>query len=746
MAKSVLTLQQKLHQLISRDDYTPLKQHELARCLDLDGPARKSLRAALREMEQTGTIVRLRKNRYALPDDQHTVIGVISLHPEGYGFVTPVKQPRQEDIFVPARMRGAALHGDTVQLAISTRNGRRRGRGSRPGDDDPRTSGRVIRVVERKMRKTAGRLKVTPQYRYVIPDHPRMTANIHVDSASKETRSAKDNHRVVIELLPWDDPSTPIKGRLIEDLGPADKPGADILALIHSHQLAPEFPKQVETSSRRERAGTSRHTDERRQDLRDECAITIDPPDARDFDDAVALRALANGDWELSVHIADVDAYVAPDSVIDREALARGTSVYLVDRVITMLPRSLTEEVCSLAPDQDRLAHTVRMRLDQTGQLLDTQTFPSLIRSSQRLDYDQVQAFLAGTAPAPQWPEPIPTMLRHMQVLAEQLRAHRAEAGSVLFEMPEVRCVLDAQGVPTDLVPRTAYTAYHLIEEFMLMANQAVARIIAAHDYPCLYRIHEAPDDGQWEQMSAALGALGYALPEVSRTAMNEVAASVADTPLAHIVNLAMLRNLKQARYAAERGDHFGLAFSHYLHFTSPIRRFPDLVAHRVLKAIERKAPPPYSAAELAELAAHCSLREREAAEAEMESVDLKRMEYYAAQLEAGRTGPYPALVTAITGRGLLVELADTLQRGMIPFAWLDHDYYQPDAHNIRAVGRRSRHTWQIGQRLDVEMVRVDTQRKRIDFRPTNGTPKAAPRKQTSRKRRGTSGRKRARR
>ncbi len=734
MAEFIPSLERRLYHFIAAAEYRPMKTHELIRALRLPADQRRAVRHALRALETQGRVTRIRKNRWAVPrTTAEPLTGVLTVQPGGFGFVTVEGQT--EDVFIPPRQLGVALHGDRVDVVITrTRSGRpsrhrRRRKMVTTDDADRRLSGRIVAVRERRLTRLAGVLKVARHYRYVIPDHPRVSVNLHVQAVAKGLEPLPDGHRVVVELLEWTTPGTPAPGRVIEDLGPADAPGSDMLGLLHSHGLDETFPPPVEKAVAKlqpVRSATDT-VDSERRDLRDRCLITIDPEDARDFDDAVSLRRNADGNWELGVHIADVPAYVTAGTKVDKEAHRRGTSVYLVDRVITMLPRHLTKAVCSLSPDVDRLAHTVDITLSPRGRILDVATYPSLIRSATRLDYDTVQAVLDDASSPANLAEPVHHMLRDMRTLAQCLRRKRARHGSILFVMPEVRCVLDAQGQPTAIVPRRAYAAYQLIEEFMLLANQAVARRIADAGYPCIYRVHPPPDEKQWEQMAADLAALGHELPDLDRAGMNAVAAAVSGEPSAHITHLAMLRNLKRAFYAAERADHFGLAFDHYLHFTSPIRRYPDLIAHRVLNAVEQGAPPPYSQQELNVMAAHCSDMERQAAEAEQESVDLKRMAFYARLLKDGHTGPFDALVTGETGRGLLVELRDTLQRGLIPFALLRSDHGRP--RHPRSARRNRRPSWGIGDVLEVELVRVDEGRKWVDFAPWKASRAGGKRK-----------------
>ena len=727
MADYIASLEQRLYQFISRSDYRPMKQHELARALRVPMGEKRALRQSLIRLEADGKIVSIRKNRWALPDAGKLQEGVLSVHPDGFGFVT-LEAPGHPDVFIPNKGLGVALHGDRVQLSIGGRRGGGRRRGAA---EPPQVSGRVERVLERELKEVTGIYKVTPHDAFVIPDNPRILPNVQVKDIDSGARSVRDQHRVVIALLPWTRSDQPLPGKIIEDLGPADAPGVEMQSLIRGHGLIEPFPHSVEQSAREIEACAGGEDDEQRRDLREEMVITIDPVDARDFDDAVSLVKRSDGNWQLSVHIADVAAYVPVDSAIDKEARQRGTSVYLVDRVIHMLPRHLTEEVCSLNPQVDRWAHSVSMTITPRGKVIDCETYPSIIRSKARLNYEQVQAVIENQDGVTVPKEVLP-LLRDMHDLSEVLRHKRARAGSILFDMPEVRCELDAQGQPVRIVPRRSFAAYHLIEEFMLLANQTVARLISEKGTPCVYRVHEPPDEDAWVRMGVELAALGMGNSMIDRDDMNAVAEQVAGTPMAHIVNLAMLRNLKRAVYSAERAEHFGLAFSHYLHFTSPIRRYPDLIVHRVLKAIERNQRAPYREADIERMAAHCSKMEREAADAEEQSITLKRIEYYAAQLEKGEIGPYPALVTGMNSRGLLVELVDTLQRGLVPFALMRQDHYDINPDRTRAVGRRTRHTFKIGEILDVGLVRVDKFRKLVDFAPV---PKEAPPGKRSRRR-----------
>lgn len=722
MKDFIPSLEHLIYQFLQRPEYRPLKQHELARALNAPGLDRRELRRVLADMERRGKIVRLRKNRWSLPDSRRTMTGTLSAHVQGFGFVTP-DTPGTPDLFIPQRQMGAALHGDRVRVEITADERRRPPRGrSRARPEGRQVEGRIVGVIERRTNRLAGLFKKSRYYAYVIPDNPRITQNIRITEVARHVPEPPDGYQVVAEMNEWTNAGEPLTGTLVEVLGPADDPAVQMAGLLRGYGLDDSFSDQVEHAARRVRVDVDGEAG-RRRDLRDRFTITIDPVDARDYDDAVSLRKLSSGHWELGVHIADVAHYVQSGSEIDREARHRGNSVYLVDRVITMLPPYLTEHVCSLVPDEDRLTHTVRLVLDSRGAVLEYETFPSIIHSRARLDYDRVQRVIRGHDG--DLSADLRDRLRDMHHLAQTLRKQRRRAGAILFTMPEVYCELDDTGRVTDIHKRTSHEAYQLIEEFMLLANRTVARLLAEKQAPALYRIHEPPDPEQWERMAIELQEMGVVLDEPTSAAMNEIAAEAAGTPKEHAVNLMMLRNLKRAVYSAERKEHFGLAFSHYLHFTSPIRRYPDLVVHRALKALEQGAPPPYTPDDMADIATHCTRTERNADDAEQESVNVKRVEYYREKLEKGETGPYPAVISSIVSRGFIVELTDTQQRGLLSFSSIRHDHVRahPRRRNTAAGSRRS---WSIGDPLEVELVRVDPARRFVDFHLAGASDRTA--------------------
>jgi len=743
MTSSASPLEERLYQFMRTPSYQPMKKHELISALELPTSRRRDLRHALLQLERQGKIVSLRKNRWAIPHEGQYQEGVLSVHAKGFGFVIP-SEPGKPDIFIAKKRMGTALHLDRVLVTLRSdesfrahkRGGKRKKSGKKAAESavESGTEGQITRVLERRTTQLAGLLQIKgSQYSYVIPDNPRIPHSVRIEKIHPDAKTAKNNHRVVVSLHPWDDPGTPLSGEIIEDLGHTDDTGVDMLSLIRGHGLSEEFPEDVLREA--EHADPQRiiRDEPHRRDIRQDLIFTIDPEDARDFDDAVSLKPLSDGGWELGVHIADVSSYVRPGTALDREAYRRGNSVYLVDRVIPMLPRKLTEDVCSLRPNKDRLAHSVVMNLDAKGHVVSHASFSSVICSRMRLTYEQVQDVILDKArDDTAIPEDIIGALKEMHSLSRRLREQRAKDGAILFTMPEVRCVLDQEGNPVRFVKRMAYASYQLIEEFMLLANRTIAEEVAKWAAPVPYRIHEPPDEEQWARMAVDLYALGIRRLPQNRADLNDIALKNPDSPAAHMLNLAILRNLKRAMYAVDRKEHFGLAFSHYLHFTSPIRRYPDLIAHRVLRALEEKVPPPYSSAEIHKMAEHCSQTEREAAAAEEESVELKRIAYFARQLSEGKNGPFKAIVTSVVGRGLLVELMDSLQTGLVPFSSFADDYYEVNEDRNQARGQRTNQTWSIGDTLTVYLTRVDETRKLVDFHIAKETKE--PRKGKKRK------------
>lgn len=680
-----------------------MKQHEIAKALNLSPRERSALRAVLRELERQGRVLNLRKNRWGLPDVNRFREARISVLPSG-GAIATTTDDEFEEFFISRLHLGGAIHGDRV-LVESVRRRRR--------TEWQREEARVVRVLERTLARIPGLLMRGAYYWYVIPDHPRVQENIRVTGAARGLELRERRH-VVVELAPWTGPDDALSGEVVEDLGESDDPGLALRILKRNHQLDDSFEDEVERFARSRDARLSDEDLQGREDARALVTFTIDPEDARDFDDAVSLTPTESG-WELGVHIADVSHFVPINSPVDREAARRGNSVYLTGGFVPMLPKYLTTDICSLNPQTDRLTYSVWIQLDREGNMLGHRVAPSVIHSRARLDYEQVQRHFdePGSSTIP---GDVREPLEAMWELTRRIRKRRMEAGALDLSMPEIKCELDADGRPIAIRRRGAPEAYHLIEEFMLLANIAVAERLAARRVPAIYRIHEEPSEDQWTAMAEALQRLGIRATPGDKHAINRICAEVAGTPREYIVNLTILRHLKRALYSERLAGHFGLGFPKYTHFTSPIRRYPDLVVHRILRAVEAKHRAPYSREELKKLAQHCSETERNADEAEEESLRQACLTYYAARLEAGQVGPYPALITGVTPRGLQLELHESLQRGMLLFRDIGDDSFVADEESGRAWSRRTRKTYRIGDSIQVDLIRVDTRRQRMDF------------------------------
>ena len=732
-------LARRVAALFSAPRYRPLPERDLAQHLHLEPGQRGLLRQTLRDLQARGQAAALSGGRWgaAAVVAAAPVAGTFCVRPNGFGWLVP-DGPRQPPMLIDPASVGAAMNGDKIQAVPIRPEAFARLPGVRP---DTKVV-RLVRIVERKRQWVVGLLQAAPQYAFVVPRDPLLRTPIRlVDPLAKLEPHL--GHLVVARIVA-DDPAAgqPVVAKFSEDLGDPDDAASDVPALLKDRGRSETFPADVNHAARQARERLARHGAEARGriDLRGELIVAIDPADAHDHDDAVSLAPLPGGRWKLGVHIADVAAYVEPGSAIDREALRRGNSTYLVDRVVRMLPKDLTVSVCSLLPGEDHLAHTVEIVFDDRGQVLETKTFRSIIRAKAILAYEQVQDFFdSGHLPGAS--AELCAALRNLRRLAKKIRALRFENGALDFALPEVHCDLDAEGNPVGFTRRGATEAYNLIEECMLAANQAVARKVHAAGVPGIYRVHEEPSDEQWARMAAELRALGHRSAPRNAQDLNRLARAVLGKPEQYMTTLTLLRNMKRATYEATCRPHFGLGFTHYAHFTSPIRRYPDLVLHRILIGLEEgRKTPAYSAAEIEKLALHCSDTERESAELEGQSVQIKRIRYFAERLARGETGPFRGTVISLNPKGLIVELADTLQQGMLPYYALGRDRFALSADGLSATTGRGT-AFRLGQSIEVELAAVDEPSRRVDF----GLPGAPRRPADSRhkpidKRRKTSG------
>jgi ribonuclease R len=734
-------LREQILRLLRAPKYRPLDNVELGKALGRKSGVRMNLNAVLREMEQAGEIARIRKNRYVLPAEADLVTGTISVHQAGYAFL-PREKPGEQDLFIAAENTGTAMHGDKVVARITRdeRFARAKGR--------DRAEGRVIRILERAHDTIVGTLEQSINFFYVVPDDPRIVHNVYVQPqnwsrpATGPDRRDADRQRpggapapaprrgdkVVVRLENWDSRHVNPEGEIIEVLGARDAPGVDMLSIIRKYHLPMEFPRPVIEEAERIPDTVGEEMSEGREDLRNKFIVTIDPDDARDFDDAIDVERLAGGGWKLGVHIADVAAYVKPGSALDREARKRGNSVYLPDRVIPMLPERLSNGVCSLNPSVNRLTHSVFLEFTKDGRTKSARFARTVIRSARRLTYREAYAILKS-----QPNDQLGERLHVAWELASLLRKNRFREGSLDLDFPEVKVRLDKEGKPIQLERIENDESHQLIEEFMLAANEAVARELKNRLIPTVYRVHENPDPAKLGEYRELILSYGYKVGDLSkRTELQRLLASLRGKPEEQALKIGLLKSLKRARYAPQPLGHYGLAKNNYTHFTSPIRRYADLVVHRGLASLGRvgalrrpsatgpepdtAARRPYEASSIASIAEHISETERVAAEAEMDGVKMKKLEFFQRQLDARDPQVFRATVLEVKNFGLVVELPDVLLTGLVHVSSLTDDFYAFDAAQRRLIGRQSRRRFSVGDQLQVYVARVDVFKRQVDF------------------------------
>jgi ribonuclease R len=709
MTKNGRTIREKLLALLRAPDYRPLDRNEIARAIDAKGSDRVNVRRTLGELEHAGEIARIRKNRYVLPSEADLVTGKLSIHQAGYGFLVPEKSGGP-DIFVAAENTGTAMNGDRVVVRVSRDVPPRRGKG-RSARAGQRTEGRVIRILERARDTIVGTLQHSKNFYYVVPDDPRIVHNVYVQQA--KDRAANVGDKVVVRLEAWESRHVNPEGEIVEVLGRSDAPGVDMLSIIRKYDLQTEFPKAVADEANRIPKSVEQRMLEDREDLRNKFIVTIDPDDARDFDDAIDVERIENeGGWRLGIHIADVSAYVTLNSALDREARRRGNSVYLPDRVIPMLPERLSNGVCSLNPGVDRLTFSVFIEFDNNGRPKNARFARSAIRSAKRLTYREAYAILQSKSNGE-----LSRRLHTAWELASLLRRKRFEHGSLDLDFPEVKVYLDPKGKPIRLERVENDESHQLIEEFMLAANEAVARELRHRSIATIYRVHEDPDPEKLGEYREFILSFGYKVGDLShRKEIQRFLASIRGKPEEQALKIGLLKSLKRARYAVQPLGHYGLAKANYLHFTSPIRRYADLVVHRTLAERNLSRRSKIDIGQLESLATHISDTERNAADAEIESVRLKKLQFFQRQLEERNPQVFRAAIMDVRNYGLVVELPDAVVTGLVHISALTDDFYRFDIAQRRLIGRRTNRRYRVGDEIRVFVARVDTFKQQIDF------------------------------
>ena len=683
--------------------YKPMTVDELVDYLQIEGTEKfKEFVKLMVKLEDEGLVVRSNRDRFSLSSAEGLIKGILSIHPKGFGFA---EVEGMDDVYIKETDLQGALHKDTVLIKVHD---------SSKGDS---LEGKVVQILERGISEFIGTYYENKQVGYVRPDNTRYHATIAIPK--NKTKGAVKDHKVhakVIEYLP----NNLVKAEVTEILGHKNDPGVDILSVIYKYDILPEFSPDALDQAASIPESIEPENYKGRHDLRGETIVTIDGEDAKDLDDAVHVKMLDNGNCLLGVSIADVSFYVTEGSPLDREAYFRGTSVYLVDRVIPMIPHRLSNGICSLNPQVDRLAITCEMEIDETGIVLSSEIFPSVIRTTERMTYQAVNQILQGDEGQREKYRSLVPTFELMLKLSTLLRESRHERGGIDFDLDESKVIVDEYGFPVDVVLRERGVAEKMIEDFMLCANETVAERFHHLDVPFIYRVHEHPKPEKLERFYKLARALGYEIKgtreNIHPKALQIVTEAVQGKPEHAAINTMMLRSLQKARYSEESLGHFGLAAEYYTHFTSPIRRYPDLMVHRLIrrylfeKDLSRETIGYYEGI-MPEVGLQTSKRERDAIDAEREVEDMKKAEYMFQFIGE----EFEGIISSVTKWGIYIELPNTIE-GLVHVNDLSDDYYDYDEEQLALIGRRNKVVFKIGDTVKVVVAAASKEERTIDF------------------------------
>ena len=694
-----------VYQFICDDFYVPMKMKEMASVLQVKKEERQELKEILDALESEGKIHKTQKGNY-VKGQGNRLTGIYQAHARGFGFVSI--EGSDDDVFIPEEESGGALQGDEVEIQIT------RGAGPKTGQ---RQEGKVIKILKRGMSRIVGYYQKNKSFGFVLPDNQKFLQDVFVPE--EKSKGAVTGHKVVVKLTSYGGDGKKPEGEVVEILGHVNDPGTDVLSIAVSYELPIEFPEKVMNQAERVAKPVSEADRFGRRDLRDVRMVTIDGEDAKDLDDAVSLE-VRDGSFYLGVHIADVTNYVQENSALDREAKKRGTSVYLADRVIPMLPHTLSNGICSLNAGEDRLALSCLMKIDENGTIVDHEICESVIRVDRRMTYTAVKQILEDEdeEQCRKYEEFVP-MFREMARLSSILREKRHRRGAVDFDFPETKVILDEQGRPVELKAYERNTATKLIEDFMLAANETVAEDFFWREIPFVYRIHEAPDEEKIRKLAIFLHNFGYTMHignhEVHPKEIQKLLAKVEGKPEEPMIARLALRSMKQAKYTPENEGHFGLAASCYTHFTSPIRRYPDLQIHRIIKEtlrgrMDEERIRHYQSI-LEEVTKHASETERRAEEAERETVKLKKVQY----MKNFIGEEYEGVISGITKWGMYVELPNTIE-GLVHVVNMTDDHYEYIEERYEMQGIHTGKTHRLGQKVCVRVMAANELQRTIDF------------------------------
>jgi len=746
----VLKLKERLIALLGKPDYVPMTRSELAAKLNLHRSETRKLDFELRNLQSAGTVISIKNGRFCLPADADLVTGTIQFRQSGSAFLRPDPgESKIAGVQISAEDTTTAMHGDHVVVRLTGDAAPRRQAG--PGAGEP--SGRVIRILERGRETLTGTLESSRQFFFVVPDDPRFVQDIYVPdpSRSKLVPAPKTGDKVVVKVAEWLSRRVNPEGEISEVLGRTFEPRAELAAIYHKYRLETRFPEAVEAEVAGLADVVSPKDIVHRLDLRAVPTITIDPDDAKDFDDALSLEELPSGDWRIGVHIADVGTYVRMGTALDAEAQKRGNSTYLVGTVVPMLPFKLSNGLCSLKEGEDRLVKSVLFTFSRGGKIKHTEQANAVINSLKRLTYKQAYALLKQDDLAQIRRLPVPPahqtgatgrplrdlsaaelrklqdMVRTFWSVASKLRADRMRTGSLDLDMPETKIFVDAEGYADRLELIVNDESHQLIEEFMLLANEHVASLTRKAQLPSLYRVHDDPDEEKLQDFRQVAATHGIQAGDLTqRSEMSKLLAKIRTHPQGHILRVQLLRSLKRACYRASPDGHYGLNKRDYTHFTSPIRRYADLVVHRVFEYLlmkhegaksSRGSPRVPKPERMSSMAAHISITEANSTEAERESVKIKLLEFFERETKKRKKTEFQAVILEIRNHGMFVELEESQAFGLIHNSTLRDDMYYPTAGGTALVGRRTKRKFTLGQKIPVCVERVDRFKRQIDFR-----------------------------
>lgn len=691
-----------IYDFMCDDMYVPMKIKELAIVLGVKKDQRPQLEQILNELMTEGRIVCSKRGKFSKSEEKK-ITGTFQAHPKGFGFVSV--EGEKEDIFIPESETNGAMHMDTVEISVS------------PAVTGRRKEGKVLHVLERGMKQVVCTYQLNKNFGFAVPDNPKFGSDIFIPL--ERSKGAVNGHKVVVEITQYGKKGKNPEGKVVEILGHINDPGVDILSIVRAYGLPVEFDPKVMTQVEHVAKPVSEADMAGRMDLRDWQMVTIDGEDAKDLDDAVSLT-MDHENYILGVHIADVSNYVQEHSALDTEALKRGTSVYLVDRVIPMLPHALSNGICSLNQGEERLALSCIMTVNPKGEIIDQTITESVICVNRRMTYTNVKKILADHDPEVMAEyEPLVPMFEKMAELAAILRKKRMKRGSIDFDFPETKVILDKNGNPVDIRPYDRNVATKLIEDFMLAANETVAAEYYWRELPFVYRTHEQPDSEKIQKLSTFINNFGYSLhigsDEVHPKELQKLLEKIDGTSEEPLISRLTLRSMKQARYTVENTGHFGLAADCYCHFTSPIRRYPDLQIHRIIKdslrgRLGEKRIGHYMQI-LPEVAKHASEMERRADEAERETIKLKKVQYM--ENHIGET--FAGVISGVAEYGFFVELENTVE-GLVRVTSLTDDFYQYYEETYELVGEATNRRFKLGQQVRVTVDNCDRIMRTIDF------------------------------